>query len=212
VDADLGSAALPDDPAALRALLAERDAALAERDAALAERDALLLNARLEIEKLKVQLAALRRDRYGRSSERLEAEIGQLEMLIGDLEEDQAEREAAEEERRRAKGRPDRPRRRPALRRPLPAHLPRETVLHEPVLACRCGRTDPARPARLGEDVTEVLDLASWCPPQSGSAAPKVTRSVSPAWRRRISASASGVSGNRYMPCAGSSATAMRPL
>jgi transposase len=210
----LDPAAPPDDAASLRAPLAERDAAVAERDAALAGRDARLLNARLEIEKLKVQLAALRRDRHGRSSERLEAEIGQLEMLIGDLEEDQAEREAAaaEEERRRAKGRPDGPRRRPALRRPLPAHLPRETVLHEPVLACRCGRTDPARPARLGEDVTEVLDLASWCPPQSGSAAPKVTRSVSPAWRRRISASASGVSGNRYMPCAGSSATAMRPL
>ena len=147
----------------MRALLAERDAALAERDAALAERDAARaerdadrLSARLEIEKLKVQLAALRRDRYGRSSERLAAEIGQLEMLIGDLEEDAAEREAAEKK-RRAKGRSDKPRK-PALRRPLPAHLPRETVLHEPVLACRCGCTDPARLTCLGEDVTEVLE------------------------------------------------------
>jgi hypothetical protein len=134
-----------------------RDAALAERDAALAERDALLLNARLEIEKLKIQLAALRRDRYGKSSERLAAEIGQLEMLIGDLEEDQAERKAAAEKARRAKGKPDKPLR-PALRRPLPAHLPRETVLHEPVLACRCGCTDTARLTRFGEDVTEVLE------------------------------------------------------
>jgi transposase len=141
----------PDDADALRALLTERDAAIAERDAAL-------LNARLEIEKLKVQLAALRRDRYGKSSERLAAGIGQLEMLIGDLEEDQAEREAAAEKERRAKGKPDKPPRRPALRRPLPAHLPRETVVHEPVLACRCGCTDPARLARLGEDVTEVLE------------------------------------------------------
>jgi transposase len=140
-----------DDAAALRALLAERDAALAERDA-------LLRNAGLEIERLKVQLAALRRDRYGKSSERLAAEIGQLEMLVGDLEEDQAEREAAAAERaRRAKGRPDTPRR-PALRRPLPAHLPRETVVHEPVLACRCGCADPARLTRLGDDVTEVLE------------------------------------------------------
>ena len=139
-----------DDAAALRALLAERDAALAERDA-------LLRNAGLEIEKLKVQLAALRRDRYGKSSERLAAEIGQLEMLVGDLEEDQAEREAAAEKARPAKGKPDTPRR-PALRRPLPAHLPRETILHEPVLACRCGCTDPARLTRLGEDVTEVLE------------------------------------------------------
>ena len=147
----------PDDAAGLRALLAEREAAIAMRDAALAERDALLLNARFEIEKLKVQLAALRRDRYGKSSERLAAEIGQFEMLVGDLEEDQAEREAAAEKARPAKGKPDTPRR-PALRRPLPAHLPRETILHEPVLACRCGCTDLARLSRLGEDVTEVLE------------------------------------------------------
>jgi len=165
VASEVDSAAFPDDAETLRALLAERDAAiaardavLAERDAALAERDADLLSARLEIEKLKVQLAALRRDRYGRSSERLATEIGQLEMLIGDLEEDAAEREAAAaEKQRRAKGQSDKPRK-PALRRPLPAHLPRETVRHEPVLACRCGCTDPARLTCLGEDVTEVLE------------------------------------------------------
>ncbi len=34
--------------------------------------------------------------------------------------------------------------RRPALRKPLLAHLPRETVVHEPVFACRCGCADPA--------------------------------------------------------------------
>jgi transposase len=160
----LDPAVPPDDAASLRALLAERDAAiverdaaLVERDAALAERDAHLLNARLEIEKLKVQLAALRRDRYGKSSERLAAEIGQLEMLIGDLEEDAAAGEAAAEAARRVRGKPDKPRR-PALRRPLPEHLPRETIVHEPVLACRCGCTDPARLTRLGEDVTEVLE------------------------------------------------------
>ena len=134
--------------AALRALLVERDAALAERDARL-------LNATLEIEKLKVQLAALRRERYGRSSEKLDAEIGQLEMLIGDLEEGEAQGEA--ERARRAKGKPDQPRR-PALRRPLPGHLPRETVVHEPAPACRCGCTDPSRLTRIGEDVTEVLE------------------------------------------------------
>ena len=158
VDADLDRAAFPDDAARLRALLAERDAVIAERDAALAERDAHLLSARYEIEKLKVQLAALRHDRYGKSSERLATEIGQLEMLIGDLEEDQAERDAAAAAREpKAKDKPDRPRK-PALRRPLPEHLPRETIVHEPVLACHCGCTDPARLTRLGEAVTEVLE------------------------------------------------------
>ena len=134
--------------AALRALLAERDAALAERDAELRD-------AGFEIEKLKVQLAALRRDRFGKSSEKLAAEIGQLEMLIGDREEDQAQAAAAADA--KAKGQPAKPRR-PTLRKPLPEHLPRETVLHEPVFACRCGCTDPKRLTKLGEDVTEVLE------------------------------------------------------
>ena len=44
------------------------EAEIAALRALLAERDARLLNASLEIEKLKVQLAALRRDHYGRSS------------------------------------------------------------------------------------------------------------------------------------------------
>jgi hypothetical protein len=152
---DLDSAAFPDDAAGLRALLAEREAAIAERDAALAERDVHLLSARYEIEKLKVQLAALRHERFGKSSERLAAEIGQLEMLIGDLEEDRAERNA--EKARRTRGNSDTPRQ-PAVRRPLPEHLPRETIVHEPILACRCGCTDPARLTRLGEEVTEVLE------------------------------------------------------
>ena len=147
---------------ALRALLAERDAALAERDAVLAERDAVLAeraaalhNAAFEIEKLKLQLAALRRERFGKSSEKLASEIGQLEMLIGDLEENQAQAAAAEA--RTAKTQPDKARR-PALRKPLPDHLPRETVLHEPVFACHCGCTDRTRLTKLGEDVTEVLE------------------------------------------------------
>ncbi len=133
--------------AALRSLLAERDAALAERDA-------LLLNSRLEIDKLKVQLARVRREQYGQSSERLTAEVGQLEMLIGDLEANQAQAAAAA---KAACTTPAKPRQQP-VRKPLSAHLPRETVLHEPVLACRCGCTDPARLTRLGEDVTEVLE------------------------------------------------------
>ena len=175
---ELDSTAFPGDTEALRTLLAERDAALAERDAALAERDADLLSARLEIEKLKVQLAALRRERYGKSSERLAAEINQLEMLIGDLEEDTAEREAAAAEKeRRAKGKSDKPRK-PALRRPLPEHLPRVTVVHEPILACHCGCTDPKRLTKLGEDVTEVLEKIP--------ARPKVIRHVRPRYACRV--------------------------
>ena len=126
--------------AALRAQLAARDVLLAERDVALAERDAELRSASFEIEKLKGRLAALRRERFGKSSEKLAAEIGQLVMLIGDLEENQAQAAAAAEA--KAKDAPAKPRR-PAMRKPLPEHLPRETVLHEPVFACRCGSPMP---------------------------------------------------------------------
>ena len=117
---------------------------------------AQLGTAAVEIEHLRAQLAALRRQQYGRSSERLEAEAAQLELRLEDLEENEAQRQAAI---------PDPPTpgaaaksRRTATRRPLPDHLPRETVVHEPEIACRCGSCDPARLARLGEDVTEVLE------------------------------------------------------
>ena len=120
----------------------------------LAVARARLGTAAVEIEHLRAQLAALRRQHYGQSSERLDAEIAQLELRLEDLEENEAEHQAA---------RPDpaspaaQPRARAkAVRRPLPDHLPRETVVHEPELVCTC--CDRSRLARLGEDVTEVLE------------------------------------------------------
>src|SRR5688500_7569064 len=128
----LASADLPSDPEALRAFAAALQAALAEKDQALAARDAELYAKTLHIEKLKAQLAVLRRARFGRSSEKLDRAIEQLELLIGDLEEGQAESEtragAADVDPQRLP--PSRRPRLPATRRPLPEHLPRETVVH----------------------------------------------------------------------------------
>ena len=120
----------------------------------LAAARAQLGTAAVEIAHLRAQLAALRRQQYGQSSERLDAEIAQLELRLGDLEENEAEHQAARPDpasrdaplRARAK----------AVRRPLPDHLPRETVVHEPELVCGC--CEPGKLARLGEDVTEVLE------------------------------------------------------
>lgn len=145
---------------ALRRELAERDAIIA---AGQADRDeAALLKARLttallEIERIKMQLALLRRQRYGQSSERLDRDIDQLELQLEDLEADCAEQVAA------TAGSPEpnaapKPRRPSSGRKPLPAHLPREVVVHEPEIACVCGSCDPARLARLGESTTEVLE------------------------------------------------------
>jgi transposase len=120
----------------------------------LAAARAQLGTAAVEIEYLRAQLAALRRQRYGQSSERLDAEIAQLELRLEDLEENEAERQAAHPD-PASPGGQSRPRAK-AVRRPLPDHLPRETVVHEPAMLCGCG--EPGKLARLGEDITEVLE------------------------------------------------------
>ena len=125
----------------------------------LAAARAQLGTAAVEIEHLRAQLAALRRQRYGQSSERLDGEIAQLELRLEDLEENEAEHQAARPGTAlpdpAAPAEPSRPRAK-AVRRPLPEHLPRETVVHEPAMLCGCGAA--GKLACLGEDVTEVLE------------------------------------------------------
>ncbi|MBB4861153.1 transposase [Novosphingobium chloroacetimidivorans] len=124
-------ASLPDDVAFLKALLVEVDA----------DRNAHKLIA----ERLKIQLARLRRMQFGSSSEKITREIEQLELA---LEEVEAEAAATRVTSPRAEvGKP--------VRQPLPDHLPREEVLHEPACICPdCG--GPMR--RIGDDITEQLD------------------------------------------------------
>src|SRR5688572_924082 len=141
-------------------IIAEKETQLAERDHLIAVRDAERYAKSLQIENLKAQLAVLRRARFGRSSEKLDREIEQLELLLGELEEGLAESAARAEqaengapaitERRNPRNRE------PGGRKPLPAHLPRERIVHEPTPACTgCGGTVLRK---LGEDVTEVLE------------------------------------------------------
>src|SRR3954470_4491012 len=120
----------------------------------LAEKDAALDVARAQIEALTFQLLVLRRRQFGQSSERLDAEIEQLELRLEDLEESQAEQTA---KRPQPEPRPNNPRK-PAVRRPLPPHLSRETVVHEPEIICVCQECDRSKLTRLGEDVSEVLE------------------------------------------------------
>ena len=104
------------------------------------------------IARLQAQLAKLRRMHFGRSSERLASSIAQLELALEDL----AEQQALTQPDDAAPAVPvaDNEVLKPA-RRPLPEHLPRETVNHPTACACpQCG----GELRRLGEDVTEVLD------------------------------------------------------
>lgn len=155
----LASLPLPDDPDALRAFATGLQAELARKDIEITARDAEIHAKTLHIEKLRMQLSVLRRARFGRSSEKLDRDIEQLELLIGELEEEAAESDA------RAAGStqpdpvvrpaPARERRQP-VRRPLPSHLPRETLVHEP--ACTCPGCGSTVFSRIGQDEREVLE------------------------------------------------------
>ena len=151
----LATAELPIDPAELR------DFALACQGELKAAQTAVQLKA-LEIEKLKFQIAKLRRveprsgSTFGRSSERISRQIEQLEFRLEELEtgaaEDTARAEAAD------RPAPTRERAKPK-RNPLPDHLSRQDVVHQPADDGACTCPDCGRGmARLGEDVTEVLD------------------------------------------------------
>jgi len=136
-------AELPDDIDALRDLLA------AQAEELTAARAGLLAKA-LEIEKLKVQIARLRKQRFGRSSEKLDHEIEQLELIMEDLEASETPAAASPTAAPPAVETKSR-----TGRRPLPEHLPRREVVHEPSCACpACG----GAMRQVGEDVTEILD------------------------------------------------------
>jgi transposase len=154
---DADPAALPDDVATLRtALLAERARAdAAEADAAIAraqqsDTEALVARQRLEIEKLK-------RDIYGPRSERTQRLIDQMELQLEELEA-AATADELHAEIAAAKTTTVAPftRKRPT-RKPFPEYLPRERVIVPGPVACAC--CGGARLSKLGEDVTETLEV-----------------------------------------------------
>ena len=145
---------LPQDPAALRAMLlqvlAERDAALGERDAAVQERDAAV--ARNEV--LHHLLLKLKRRQFGRKSERLPEE--QFLFAFEEIEATLAEG-AAEAGKRSVTLRTQQVRQRRANRGRLPAHLPRiEMVLAPEASACPCCQGPLVE---IGVDAAERLDV-----------------------------------------------------
>jgi len=135
---------LPDlntlDAASLKALILSQHEQLLSRDH--------------EIQHLTLLIAKLRRMQFGRKSEKIERQIEQLELQLEDLEANRAESvDTAEKQAATANTIP--PATKPS-RRALPAHLPRETKIHEPAeQACpECGGTLK----KLGEDVSEILE------------------------------------------------------
>jgi transposase len=140
VDVPIAPDNLPDDPAALKRIIAGM-----AQDA---------LTAEAEIARLKFQLARYRRAEFGRSSEKLTRDTEQLELALETLETDQAERLATTSPPVAAAVETEVAAQKPA-RRPLPQHLPREDVRHASPCACpSCG----GALRKIGDEVTETLD------------------------------------------------------
>jgi transposase len=140
---------LPDDVETLKQLVLVRDAELAQARAEASSAEALITHLRLTIEKLK-------RDLFGPRNERKARLIDQMELALEELEAAASEDEFAAE--KAAATTPVRTftRKRPA-RKPFPAHLPRERVIVPGPTECAC--CGSKRLAKLGEDVTETLEV-----------------------------------------------------
>ena len=127
---------LPDDIERLKELVIAQQAQLQSRE--------------LEIERLKLQLARLKRMQFGQSSEQRAAEIAQLELTLEDLEvngSDHAEAVPIPSTEATVSTLPK--------RKPLPPHLPRETITHTPACQCpECG--GPLR--HVSDDVAEIIE------------------------------------------------------
>ena len=137
------TATLPDDPIALKALVLSLGAQVKSLEPALSTRQ-------LIIETLQIQLAALRRQQFGRKSEKLDEQIAQLELKLEEFQTDEAEDPAPVTETVKAV-------RSKRVRKPLPDHLPRDTVTY-PAPACDCPTCGGSLQA-IGEDVAEQLEF-----------------------------------------------------
>ena len=134
----LDTAELPDDIAALKAMLVAAEARNQRKDERIAQ-----------LEKL---VAAFRQAAFGRRSEKSDPD--QFELALEDLETAIAAVHAEEEAEDRAARRPAKPR--SANRGSLPEHLPRiEEIIEPESLVCGCGGCLHC----IGEDTSERLDV-----------------------------------------------------
>lgn len=126
----------------------------------------LLLGREALIAKLVAEIARLKRWRFGRSSERTDAALAQLQLLLDGLQLDapasppelEAQARIPAEESKAPAAAPKHTGSSPRARKrgELPAHLPREIIVHAPH-GCAC--PDCGSPMRtLGEDIAEQLD------------------------------------------------------
>ena len=134
----------------LRELAQQLMAQLADTQGIVIKQDSELTWRQGKIDKLTAELALYRRWKFGRKSEQLSSEQTRLfdETCAADI-------AAIEEELARTSPPAKEPEKRQPKRAPIPPHLPRTEIHHEPdSTTCRCG----CQLKRIGEDVAEKLD------------------------------------------------------
>jgi transposase len=159
--------AMPDptsELALLRAALAAAEARATAVEAelsttkmVLAQHRAVVSTSEAVIAALKLEIALLKREQYGRSAERTARLIDQMELQLEELEtaatEDAIRADQAVAKTTRVAGFD----RRHPVKKPFPAHLPRERVVIEAAAACSC--CGSAKIVKMGEDITETLEV-----------------------------------------------------
>ncbi|HEX2082176.1 MAG TPA: IS66 family transposase, partial [Xanthomonadaceae bacterium] len=135
---------------------AERAARL-QAEAVAARAQAETSSTQALIAHLKLQIEKLRRELYGRSSERKARLLEQMELQLEDLEAAATEDELAAEKAAAQTQTVKSIQRRHPVRKPFPAHLPRERVVIPAPESCPC--CGSSKLSKLGEDITETLEV-----------------------------------------------------
>ncbi len=149
--------ALPTDYEGLLAFAKATAARADEAEAKLANSNARESATAALIAHLKLQIAKLKREQYGASAERTRRLLDQMELQLEELEADASEdalvADAAAEKTANVRSFE----RKPPVKKPFPEHLPRERVVVP--TPCSCPACGGARLSKLGEDVTETLEV-----------------------------------------------------
>lgn len=152
---------LPTDLAAAHAMLLTERAARIEAQAEALKAKAEVSSTEAMVQHLKLMIEKLKRELYGPRSERTARLIDQMELQLEELEAQASEDEIAAEQAAASAAISAPPRRRPA-RKSFPEHLPRERVVVAPPTSCGC--CGSMKLSKLGEDITETLEVIprSW--------------------------------------------------
>jgi transposase len=154
---DAASEPIAKENAALRTALSAAQALATMAQAELAAERAERSADQALIAHLKLQILKLNRERFGPRSERTARLLEQLELQLEELEASATEDELAAEQAAAKTTTVAAFSRRKPSRQPFPEHLPRERVVEPAPTSCAC--CGGSRLAKLGEDVTETLEV-----------------------------------------------------